>query len=492
MTNVARNVLMLAVAQTFVLWLSLAATLPAQEGILGGTISEVGTLDLREFVDIPGAGPLIDLNHAPGDSRLFVVQQDVGIYAVSPDGSTIETFLDSGAGLTLAGRSQNNSGAHSGIRAVAFHPEYQNSTHPGYGKFYTSIMENSVAGPLLGSSPSNQAAQSVLVEWTADVAGTGLAIPSSYREVFRVGLPVYDHPIKRIRFNEYANPGDEDYGLLYIAHGDAGTQSGGTGQVGDNALGKLLRIDPLDPDAAGAATYSIPATNPFLSDGSVLDEVYAQGFRNPHNFDWQLDSMGTPRLILADIGQNAIEELNLVEAGKNYGWRLREGTRVNTGGGAGDPLAPGVSDTDGFTFPVAQFGHGPGANAIFGGFVIPAGPNAGEYVFGNFSNTRLFHVTLEDLLGQTTEGPSEALTQAAIEEFALITEEGNPTTFAALVGSSRSDARMGRGPDGTIYITNKRNGKIFAVIVPEPSTIAFGFIGFLTLGFVAWRRRRLV
>ena len=437
-----------------------AASSLAQRGILGGLPELAGTLELREFTDIPGAGPLIDLNHAPGDNRVFVVQQDFGVYAVSPDGATITTFLDSNAALTLAGRTQNNFLAHSGIRSVAFHPEFQNSTHAGYGKFYTSIMQDSIGGPLLGSSPSLRPAESVLVEWTADV-NTGLADPTSYRELFRVGLPVYDHTIKRIRFNEYAQPGDEDYGLLYIAHGDAGYQYSGTGQVGGNALGKLLRIDPLDPDGADPATYSIPSTNPFVDDPNVLDEVYALGFRNPHNFDWQKDSSGTPHLVLVDIGQDLIEEINIVEAGKNYGWRLREGTFVNVGGNA-QALAPGTADTAGFTFPVAQFGHYGSATAIFGGYVLPSGPNAGEYVFGDFSKTNLYHVTLDELLTQVTEGPSEGLTQVLIEEFAGIISNGEATYFRALLdGSNRSDARMGRGPDGTIYITNKVNGKIF-------------------------------
>jgi hypothetical protein len=304
--------------------------------------------------------------------------------------------------------------------------------------------------------------ESVLVEWTTNL-GTGVVDLNSYREVLRVGIPVYDHPIKRIRFNEYAQPGDEDYGLLYIAHGDAGTQSGGTGQVGTDALGKLLRIDPLDPDGTGGDAYSVPTTNPFVDDATKLNEIYALGFRNPHNFDWHKDSGGNAHLILTDIGQNAAEEINLIEEGKNYGWRSREGTRVNTGGGNGDPLDPGMTDTAGFVFPVAQFGHNPGSNAIFGGYVVPYGPNAGEYVFGNFSNSRLFHVTLDELLTQITEGNSEDLTQEWIEEFEFVTEEGVLSSWATLVGNSRSDARMGRGPDGTIYLTNKKNGKVFTI-----------------------------
>ena len=453
----------------------------AQEGVFGGTITPTGTLNLREFVDL-GSGPINDLNHSPADNRVYVVTTNTGVHAVEDDGSTFSLFLDVVAGVATTGRSLNMQGSHSGIRSIAFHPEYATN-----GKFYTSIMETKGAGsgPLLGTSPSFQNAESVLVEWTTNLT-TGVVDLNSYREVLRVGLPVYDHTIKRIRFNEYAEPGDEDYGLLYVAHGDAGTQSGGTGQVGTEALGKLLRINPLDPDGPGGAAYSVPTENPFTTDPTILDEVYALGFRNPHNFDWQKDSSGTPHLVLADIGQGAAEELNIVEAGKNYGWRSREGTRVNTGGGAGDPLGPGMTHTAGFTFPVAQFGHSPGLNAIFGGYVVPYGPNAGEYIFGNFSNTRIFHVTMDALVSQVTEGNSEDLTQEWIEEYEFVTEDGAPSSWAALVGHSRSDARMGRGPDGTIYLTNKRNGKVFIVMTPGDFDADYDVDG---SDFMDWQRR---
>jgi hypothetical protein len=117
-----------------------SAVASAQEGVFGGSMTLTGTLDLKEFVDL-GSGKLNDLNHSPGDDRIYVVKTATGIEAVEPDGSSFSTFLDVVAGVATTGRSLNTSGAHSGVRSVAFHPD--NSTN---GKFYTSLMENGGGG----------------------------------------------------------------------------------------------------------------------------------------------------------------------------------------------------------------------------------------------------------------------------------------------------------------------------------------------------------
>ena len=96
-------------------------------------------------------------------------------------------------------------------------------------------------------------------------------------------------------------------------------------------LGKMIRINPLHPtlttnqDGALSSNgqYRIPPSNPFLKTTNAVGEIYAYGFRNPYRFSF--DTVGG-RLVLADVGQNNIEEVDIITAGGNYGWHIQEGT----------------------------------------------------------------------------------------------------------------------------------------------------------------------
>ena len=483
-----------------------ATSASAQEGVVGGDILLSGLeIDVRRFVQVPdfgGSRPRLNAltyTGMPGDDRLFVVDDGNSGRIYQFDGSDAsgtqvasEFFHVDAAVFTATGRRVNNDNlAHGGVRGLAFHPDFANN-----GKFYTSIMEDrpvTTAGhTYISDVASPISADSVLVEWTYD-HGLEQVDTTSYREVFRVGMPVYDHPIKQISFNRLAQPLDEDYGLLYIAHGDGSTQSAdpGGGQNSDGR-GKILRIDPL---IDGANSYSVPATNPFVGDAGMLDEVYALGFRNPHNLSFA-DSPDGPQLIVADIGRSNVEEVNIVAAMGNHGWSEREGTFVHINAGGGningvDPLPANEADF-GFTYPVAQFGHDVPAGstfsgqAIVGGHVIANGSVLdGEYIFGEFATTgRLFHANYDDMLAAVTmldpmdparDEPGE-LTQATVEEFTVLFDHDNDPMTASLLRSSmedviddeptysgggRADLRMGEGPGGELYILNKRNGYIY-------------------------------
>ena len=129
-------------------------------------------------------------------------------------------------------------------------------------------------------------------------------------------------------------------GLLYGAFGDGGNANDvgdghnpttGNAQDLTTILGKMIRINPLNPtlttDADGSlgknGQYRIPPANPFLSTSNALGEIYAYGFRNPYRFSFDA---GTGRLVLGDVGQNNIEEVDIVVRGGNYGWHIQEGT----------------------------------------------------------------------------------------------------------------------------------------------------------------------
>src|SRR6185436_9127336 len=151
-------------------------------------------------------------------------------------------------------------------------------------------------------------------------------------------------------------------GYLYLATGDGGNandvgpshiEPGGNAQNLGVALGKMLRIDPINPTltptstnpTAGNGQYRIPSDNPFQATGQV-PEIYAYGFRNPYRFSFD---KANGQLIMADVGQNTVEEIDRVVKGGNYGWAVKEGAflfnRVTGPGGTAGTVgmrSPGV------------------------------------------------------------------------------------------------------------------------------------------------------
>ncbi|HSF12021.1 MAG TPA: PQQ-dependent sugar dehydrogenase, partial [Erythrobacter sp.] len=188
-------------------------------------------------------------------------------------------------------------------------------------------------------------------------------------------------------------------GFLYIGSGDGG--SGGdpqdNAQNRNNLLGKILRIDVASDAFPGDAArdYAIPATNPFASSGGA-PEIYAFGLRNP--FRAGFDRV-TGNLFIGDVGQNAIEEIDLIrpnEAGLNFGWARLEGTQTFSG-----------SAPAGATPPVTQYSHGSGprqGNSVTGGYVYrgPVEALQGQYIFGDFVAGAIWSVPAASLVqGQT-------------------------------------------------------------------------------------------
>ncbi|RYE00913.1 MAG: cadherin domain-containing protein, partial [Sphingomonadales bacterium] len=173
-------------------------------------------------------------------------------------------------------------------------------------------------------------------------------------------------------------------GLLYDAIGDGG----GGGDTSNNAqnvnvrLGKILRL-------AVGATFAPAPGNPFIAGGGD-PYIFAYGLRNPFR-----NSFDGDRLIIADVGQDAIEEIDVVnttQPGLNFGWRFLEGTEPFSG------TAPA-----GLTAPVSQYGHGTGArqgSSIIGGYVYrgPVASLAGQYVFGDFVSGNIWSLPVASLV----------------------------------------------------------------------------------------------
>ena len=149
-------------------------------------------------------------------------------------------------------------------------------------------------------------------------------------------------------------------GYLWIGTGDGGSAADpqDNGQKGQTLLGKLLRIDV---SAGSSAPYSVPVDNPFVGNDDFLDEIWAYGLRNPWRFSFDRE---TGDLYIADVGQNAWEEVNFQPAdsrgGENYGWRIMEGLHCfNPSSGC---------STAGLTMPVAEYDRVAGLS-ITGGYV---------------------------------------------------------------------------------------------------------------------------
>jgi len=415
------------------------------------------------------------------NDRLFVVdEQDGRVYEISDNSATL-WFDISNAVQAHTGRSIDiNNPFHGGVRSIAFHPEFATN-----GKFYASLMEQrptDTSAHRYLSDNSGISADSVLVEWTAD---TTSYVPdaSSYREVFRVGVPQFDHPVKQITFNPGATAGDVDFGNLYIAHGDGSVASSlaGTGLAND-ALGKILRINPLEN---GTLRYTVPADNPFINDPSLPDEVYSYGHRNPHHLAFSASGS----LLATEAGRDNIEEVNLIASGGNYGWSLREGAYVHLDGGTvSDGIAP-LPDNDalnGFVYPAVQFGHNAPEGASFtgqalgGGYVVENGSALdGQFFYIDFPfSGELFYSSLTDILAAKTSGDPAALTNARSYRTNIRYDHDNNSETAALDNDlkqivqsapgyvnvdDRVDVRILQGSRGELYLSSKRNNMVYLV-----------------------------
>ncbi|MEM6646810.1 MAG: PQQ-dependent sugar dehydrogenase, partial [Bacteroidota bacterium] len=232
----------------------------------------------------------VDLQHAgDGSGRLFVVEQPGFIVAVTPADEAAEpqAFLD------ISDR-VGDRGGEEGLLGLAFHPDYASNGH--FFVYYTAYNPR----------------RSVVARYTVDAGDASRAQPGSEQVILEIEQPFSNHNAGQLAFGPD--------GFLYIALGDGG--SGGdpieAGEDPTTLLGALLRID-----VDGAAPYVIPADNPFVGDtGGAREEIWAYGLRNPWRFSFD---PATERLWLADVGQNAYEEVNVIERGGNDGWDHREG-----------------------------------------------------------------------------------------------------------------------------------------------------------------------
>lgn len=282
-----------------------------------------------------------------------------------------------------------------GMTAIALHPGYGDEQNPGHGKFYVLETE------LVGDTPADFAGSlqsvgfggphhDVLVEYTADDIWAPV-FSGSRREVLRVHQPGMDHNVFGLAFGV-----GEESGYLYLTSGDGANASQGfpairqNPQTLANVFGKVLRIDPLGTDGLNGR-YGVPVSNPFVGEVGVVPEIFTYGHRAPYRISVDRE---TGDVWVGEVGQRNIEEVNLLVAGGNYGWPMKEGSFLFNqllfddlvvdedldGNGTGD-----FADANGLIDPQFEYDHGSGV-AVIGGYVYRGSRVPllrGMYVFGD-------------------------------------------------------------------------------------------------------------
>lgn len=345
-----------------------------------------------------------------------------------------------------------------GLSGMAFHPEFTAIGKPGFGKFYTAYSTQSGSGDRPADYLADDAGShaSVIREWTA-YNPRGRVFQGTSREVLRIGQFAPNHNIGAIAFNPVAEVGSADYGVLYIALGDGGIANDPRdyGQQLKDPLSSILRIVPLQ--ISDARPYGIPGDNPFIDRAAVAPEVWAYGLRNPQHFAW--DSQG--RLFINDIGQNHIEEVNLGQAGANYGWRLREGTfatAMGAGEGSFGSVYNKAAERADLVSPIAQYDHDEG-KAIGSGFVYEGSaiPELkGMYVFADLVNGRIFYFDASKL---PAEGQLAEIKELRLSFDGRERQLADVTSFAnSYEPGVRVDLRIGQDALGELYLLTKSDG----------------------------------
>lgn len=327
--------------------------------------------------------PVYVTHAGDGSGRLFVVEQ-AGVIRIIRNGRILPApFLDI--------RDRVTAGGEMGLLSVAFHPRYAAT-----GRFFVNY------------TTEQGARRTVIAEYRASARDDDIG-DRTERAILEITQPFRNH-------NGGLNLFGPD-GLLYIGMGDGGSAGDpmNNGQRLDTLLAKLLRIDVDD-----TARYRIPPDNPFIG-RTARGEIWAYGLRNPWRFAFD---RRTGRLFLADVGQNAWEEVDIIEKGGNYGWNIMEGAHCFR--------PPTGCSTAGLVLPIAEYRTGVDGCSVTGGYVYRGTrvrPLIGRYVFGDYCTGRIW-----------------TLTEIAPDRW----------TMTLLLSTELSISSFGEDQDGELYVVDHR------------------------------------
>ncbi|XP_067582128.1 HHIP-like protein 1 isoform X4 [Pseudorca crassidens] len=316
--------------------------------------------------------PVAMVHAQDGSHRFFVAEQLGLVWVYLPDRSRLEKpFLN----ISRAVLTSPWEGDERGFLGLAFHPRFRHN-----GKLYVYYSVGVGFHEWIRIS-----------EFRVSEDDMNAVDHDSERIILEIEEPASNHNGGQLLF------GDDGY--LYIFTGDGGMAGDPFGKFGNAQnksalLGKVLRID-VNRNERGPL-YRIPSDNPFVGDPAARPEVYALGVRNMWRCSFDrgdpASGAGRGRLFCGDVGQNKFEEVDLVERGRNYGWRAREGFECYD-----RKLCANTSLDD--VLPIFAYPHKLG-KSVTGGYVYRGCeyPNLnGLYIFGDFMSGRL--MSLRENLG---------------------------------------------------------------------------------------------
>ena len=319
---------------------------------------------------------------APGDKRLFVVEQEGIIRTVTDGKVAAKPYADLRSFIT--------SGGEQGLLSMAFHPKFASN-----GKLYVYF--------------TNKAGNEEI--WELKARPGAASIRPGHRKLVEIPDTEGNHNGGQLQFGPD--------GMLYFADGDGGgggDQHGahGNGQNPDTLLGKLSRID-VDTRTAGLP-YGIPKGNPFAGTAGWRPEIWALGLRNAWRFSFDRSSGD---LWIGDVGQNAWEEVDHLKhgtAGVNFGWNRYEGRHDFA---KDTPLAGGK-----LRGPVAEYSHSQGCS-ITGGYVY-RGPKiaglSGRYVYADYCSGKMWTLSPS---GGAPRDVSSVVADAGVKAIVSFGEDGS-------------------------------------------------------------------
>ena len=368
---------------------TIPGTTPLTTPLTAPLTSPLTTASVALHPFVSGTHGPVDVVWRPGDDTMFVVQQD-GLIKVARGGTLGGTALD------IQGKV--SSGSEQGLLGLAFHP----SKSLAYIDY------------------TNTKGDTVIAEYAVRADGT--FDPASARIVLTIAQPYPNHNGGKVVFGPD--------GHLYIGMGDGGSAFDPERRALDvgKLLGKILRIDP---EASGGKPYTVPADNPFVGIAGARPEIWSVGVRNPWRFTF--DSANGD-LWIADVGQNAWEEIDVARAaqgggrGLNFGWSAMEGNH----------RANDDQSTVGITPPVYEYPHGDLGCSISGGTVyrghtVPA--LQGWYVFSDYCSGKVRAIRVG---AAGTEGP-------------------------VALGTVPGSVAVSAGPDGAMYVVAHDQGIIYRI-----------------------------